>query len=130
MQSWAWRNAGDTTTPLDALIRLLNSRLSKLADVVQTIIASVQTVQSFANGAAQPSVYGGNVWKAANTAPTSITAFKDGAGGQEIVIWATTANTTIVNSATLRTKSGANIVLTATEVRKFVTSDGVEWREV
>lgn len=130
MIGWSWKKLGETTTDTPSLIILLNQRMVKLANVVQTIIGAVQITGEFANGAATPSVYGASTWKAANTVPTSITAFSDGLAGQRITIWATTANTTIVNSATLRTKSGANIVMTATETREFVTYDGTEWREV
>ena len=130
MQSWRWPKLDDRNTPVDALTRALNNRLSKLVDVVQNIISALQTTQTLTNGGATPSVYGGSMWKAANTAPTNITGFSDGVAGQRITVWATTANTTIVNGANLRTKSGANIVMTATETREFATIDGTEWREV
>ncbi len=129
MIGWSWKKLGDTTTDLPNLIVLLNLRMVKLKDVVQTIIGAVQITGDFANGAATPSVYGASTWKAPNTVPTSITGFSDGLAGQRISVWATTANTTIVNSATLRTKSGANVVMTATQVMEFITYDGVEWRE-
>jgi len=129
MIGWSWKKLGETTTDLPSLIMLLNQRMVKLKDVVQTIIGAIQITGAFANGTATPSVYGASTWQTSNTVPTSITAFSDGQVGQRITVWSTTANTTIVNSATLRTKSGANVVMTATQVMEFITYDGIEWRE-
>ena len=53
----------------------------------------------FLDGDTSPSVKGGRFFIAANTAATSIVTFDDGVPGQEIVILATNANTTILHGS-------------------------------
>jgi hypothetical protein len=124
-----WRSIDDTETDLPSLIRLLNLRLGTLVSSLNAVSASTQGAGSFSNGALTPSVGGSNVWQVKNTVATNITTLKDGTPGQTVVLWSTTANTVLVNSAGFLMKSGANVAMTATDVRRFTTVDGTNWRE-
>jgi Zn-dependent alcohol dehydrogenase len=130
MEGWKWRRIADDTTPLDEYIRLVNSRMAKLATALEQHQNALIGVDTFNNGAAQPSVYGARVWLAANTVATSITHFRDGEQGQHFTLIATTGNTTVENTATVKTKTGANVVLAANQTMQFVTPDGFNWREI
>lgn len=130
MERFTWRRLGDKTTPLDELIRFLNSRLTKLAFILGAVIDDLRTVSSFSNGVTQPSIYGARLWIEKNTAPTTISHFRDGEEGQIFTLWATTPNTTVANSGTIRTKTGANVALNANSVMMFGTADGTLWREL
>jgi len=129
MEIWKWRKLGDETTPLDELIRFLNSRLTRLSDILESYKNDLRTVSAFSNGVTQPSVYGAKLWQEKNTVVTTIVAFRDGEEGQHFSLWATTANTTIANNANIRTKTGANVALAANSVITFATIDGANWRE-
>jgi hypothetical protein len=76
----------------------------------------------------QPSVLDGNFFLASNTGATGIINFLNGVAGQEIKILTTTANTTLVNGATLVTTTGANKALTSGVVYKLIY-DGTKWWE-
>jgi len=130
MQTWVWRKLPDTETTLDEFIRLVNVRFAKLTDTIANLLNAVQTVNAFSNGAATPSVAGSSLWTIAYTVPTNITALTEGQAGQRVTLFATTANATIVNSAALRTKTGANVTLGATSTIEFATTDGTNFREV
>jgi hypothetical protein len=126
-----WRTLDDALA-LPDFIRAANDQLRRLAQVLAVEVGAVAGAKAFPNGATQPTVAGAKVWEAKNTVATVITTFRDGTPGQEAIVWASTANTTIQHSAAaggIRTTSGANIVMTATEVRRFVTLDGISWRE-
>lgn len=130
MQLWRWRSLGEDVTPLEELIRWLNQRLVRLASVLEQHHNNLRTVSTFSNGVTQPSVYGARVWIVQNSVPTTISHFRDGEEGQDFYLVSTTANTTVQNSATIKTKTGANVVMTATSAMHFVTADGLNWREV
>jgi hypothetical protein len=127
---WQWRGLDDRATPLDELIRVLNRKLGDLALEMGRVIAGIGAVSSFPDLATTPSVRGAKVWKVGNTGATNISALTGGSVGQEVTLWATTANTTLVNSAALRLKGGVNVTMTATETRRFATVDGLNWREI
>lgn len=131
--AWTWKwFALDTRGRLDlpGLILQLNQRFPKLSRIVEEIGQSVQTVQTFPSGQTTPSVYGASLWKTNNAVAQNITGFDDGLEGQEIIVWAGDANTTIVHSASLFLKGGVSVTLTANEARRFATADGANWREV
>lgn len=125
---WVWIPVSDAL-PLADLIRTLNQRMSLLARAAAAS-AGTPVVASLPNGSTTPSVAGADVWVEQNTAPTSITAFTGGVAGQRFLLWATTANTTLVNGPTLVLLEGANVTMAATESRTFATVDGTTWREV
>lgn len=127
---WIWKAIdprGKWTLPL--LIQQLNLRFNKLQAQLAPLFSSVASVNTFAGAATTPSIYGSKTWRTNNSVPTTITNFMDGQPGDERTIWSGDANTTIANNANIRTKSGANIVMTATDVRTFATIDGLLWRE-
>lgn len=128
--SWNWPGPNPKTTTLEDIIKLLNVRLGSLGKALAPLFSAVESVNTFANGATTPSIFGSNVWKATNTVGTVITNFLDGTPGKRFQVWSTTANTTITNNANIVTKSGANIVMTATDIRDFLTVDGALWREI
>ena len=130
MQLWKWRTIGQDTTPLEEFIRWCNQRFARLAGILELHHNALRTVNSFSNGVTQPSVYGAKVWIEKNTVPTTITAFRDGEEGQDFYLIGSTANTTIQHGANIKTKSGVNVVSSATSVMHFVTPDGVVWREI
>lgn len=94
----------------------------------------------FTDGATSPSVALGNVFNFTNTGATSVTSFVGGKPGQMILLMATNANTTLVNSASttaanvIKTRTGANITLTANIVYAFVLMKGAssanQWYQV
>lgn len=63
------------------------------------------------------------------TAATTVTNFTNGQPGQEITLLGD-ADVTIQNNANIKTKSGSDVVCTATSAHKFVTLSGAVWREV
>lgn len=131
MAFWRWAALpDDASTTLPVLIRLLNIRMGKLQAAVAALVGALGKTGTFANGAATPSVSGAFLWIVQNTAPTNITALRDGTAGAEVLLWSTTANTTLVHSAALRMQGAANVTMTATETRRFATVDGLTWREV
>lgn len=127
---WRWKAIdprGKWTLPL--IIQQLNIRFGQLTDALAALFSSIEAVNTFAGGAATPSIYGSTLWQTNNTVPTTITNFLDGGSGKAFTLWSGDANTTIQNNANIRTKSGANIVMTATDVRTFATANGTLWRE-
>ena len=82
----------------------------------------------FTDGDTSPSVAGRSYWRAVNTTPTSITAFDNGFNGQAITIRATSANTTIVNSASLINKGGTNVTVPTNGIISYVRQGSV-WYE-
>jgi hypothetical protein len=128
---WKWKvlDPKDKSWTLPKFIQYVNIQMSKLTDALATLFSSIESVNTFAGGATAPSIYGSNTWLTNNPVPTSITNFLDGAAGKTITVWAGDANTTIKNNANIRTKTGADIVMTANDVRTFVTKDGLLWRE-
>lgn len=87
-----------------------------------------KTWNGFADADTTPSVSGGNDFQANNTAPTSITNFDDGPNGagyvQEITIWFTNGNTTIVHDVTkIRLVGGANFVGTTADTLTLVADN-------
>lgn len=84
----------------------------------------------FADLDTTPAVEFGNMFLASNSGATLITAFDRGQDTQRITVVATNGNTTIVNSANLVTRSGANIVMAANSSRAFVyRASGNVWYE-
>ena len=84
---------------------------------------------SFTDGDTSPSVGVADTWKCANTAPTSITMFDDGADMQELEILGD-ANTTLVHNASkIILKGAANQLLTASAIMKLRRIGGI-WYEV
>lgn len=129
MASWRWRAISEKKTTLEQLILLLNVNLGKLGTALATLFSSIESVNTFAGGAATPSVYGSSLWLTNNPAPTTITNFLDGTPGKVFTLWAGDTNTTVKNNANIRTKTGADIVMAATDVRTFASKDGLLWRE-
>jgi hypothetical protein len=128
-QAWRWRAISEKKTPLEQLILLLNVNLGKLGTALVSLFSSIESVDTFPGGAATPSIYGASMWLTNNSVGTVITNFLDGTPGKAFTVWASDANTTIQNNANIKTKSGANIVMTATDVRTFASKDGLLWRE-
>lgn len=130
MELWKWRKLSEDQTPLDELIRWLNARLTRLSQRMEEYLNAHRGIGDISNGATQPSVYGMKVWRVANPVPVTIVHFRDGEQGQDFYLWSSTGNTTVQNGGTIRTKTGANVVMTANSVMHFVTVDGFNWREV
>ena len=127
--AWTWTSVDDHLK-LDFYIRLMNQRMRALATQVGLFQGYTINVGTFQNGATAPSVAGSRTWKTANTSGTSITTFSEATAGQEVLIWSTDANTTLVHNATsFILKGGANVTMTNKETRRFETVDGTNWRE-
>lgn len=78
---------------------------------------------SFVSGDTSPDVAGGNVFAFANAAPTNVTGFTNFASG-ETKFMRLDANTTLVNSATLRCPGSANVTGAAHKVCKVTAVAG------
>lgn len=83
---------------------------------------------TFTDGDTTPSVGGANVFKAQNTAATTITAFDDGVSGQEIVIIFWNANTTIQNAVSMQLAGGVDYTGAPNATLTLVNLDG-NWFE-
>ncbi|WP_425153955.1 hypothetical protein [Candidatus Palauibacter sp.] len=87
--------------------------------------------RTFADGDTSPDVTGWSWFKVSNTAATTIDGFAGAVEGQEIVLIATTANTTLEdasNGSTLKLAGGADRTLAADELVRFI-HDGTNWYE-
>lgn len=93
------------------------------------IFAAGAFMLTFDNGDTTPSVARADIYAEANTAPTSVTAFDDGAVGQRITIIFSTANTTLVDAAALQLAGGVNFVGSANDVMELIF-DGTAWYEI
>jgi hypothetical protein len=77
-------------------------------------------ISGFIGTTATPSVVGLTKLVANYAAATTVTNFVGGIDCQELVVVATNANCTIANNTTIHTSTGANIVMTAKQVLRFV----------
>lgn len=84
---------------------------------------------NFTNGDTTPSVASRKYWLAANSSPTTITAFDDGVNGQEIVIRATNGNTTIAQGGLIVNKGSLNVTIPGNGIISYVRQ-GTVWFEV
>lgn len=85
-------------------------------------------VKTFADGDTTPSVNRGNIWKANNSAPTTITAFDGGEVGQDVTIICVGGNTTVQDGANLQLQGGGNYNMNANDTLRLVF-DGTTWFE-
>lgn len=83
----------------------------------------------FADGDTTPSVADGNRFIATNTNPTTITIFDNGADGQELFLMSTNDNTTVKHNSSINTLSGADTLLTANKIYRFL-GDVDRYREL
>jgi hypothetical protein len=130
--TWHWSKLSEEVSYLD-LIQACNTRFGRLDSAMDGVVAGIVGVRAGTLGSTVPSVANTKYVTLANTVPTTITGFADGRPGDERVLWATTANTTIAHSAAvggIRLLDGVNITMGANEVRRFGTVDGVSWREL
>lgn len=90
-----------------------------------------QQTQSITDNSATPSVGSAlnSIWDVSNTIATNITDFLDHYDHQEIVLYFSNNNTTIVHGGGIFTTSGANIAATAGQILQFTWMYGV-WRQV
>jgi hypothetical protein len=88
-----------------------------------------QVTTTFTNADTTPSVAAGNLFKTNNSGATSITTFDDGVDGLSIVIVATDANTTFVNGATIKNRSGANVTTAANLTYTYLRIGGVWYQQ-
>ena len=88
------------------------------------------TIRTFTDKDPTPDVRTGNVFAAANSKATSITNLDNGAAGQIITIFATTAYTTFVHNTKLMLLAGAkNITLAANDTIQLLCI-GKTWLEI
>jgi len=127
---WTWPKQDDKLTPLDRFIRNVNVAMKKLENAIGIQVQTIQMVGTFTNGATTPSIALANMWKTNNSAPTTITNFLGASAGDSFDLVAGDGNTTIKNDVTkIRTKTGADRTLSANQVTRFVTHNGVIWYE-
>jgi hypothetical protein len=81
--------------------------------------------ENISDESATPSVRGCGSIKFANANPTDVTDFSDGVAYQRLVVRSTSANTTLKNG-TIKTASGADVVLSSTSCL-FFWYDGTNW---
>lgn len=94
----------------------------------KTASKTVSVVTPFAAGDATPSVQSGNVFSTANVGATTVTNFDDGTNGQTITV-KVDANTTIQHNATIKNRSGADIVGAADVTYTFTRIGGVWYQD-
>jgi len=88
------------------------------------------TIRTFTDRDITPDVRTGNVFAAGNSRATSIVKFDNGAAGQIITIFATTAHTTFVHNTKLMLLAGArNITLAANDTIQLLCT-GKTWLEI
>ena len=88
------------------------------------------TIRTFTDKDPTPDVRTGNVFVAGNSKSTSITNLDNGAAGQIITIFATTAHTTFVHNTKLMLLAGAtNITLAANDTIQLLCT-GKTWLEI
>lgn len=98
------------------------------ANITATGVIRNNAVITFADGDTTPSVSGGNSFKTANTSPTTITNFDDGALTQRININILDTNTTIANNATIDLRNGNDYVGNVGDCLNLGW-DGTKWVE-
>jgi hypothetical protein len=81
---------------------------------------------TFADGATTPTVTGYENFRTNNSTPTAISDFVGGTRGQWVHLLVGDSNTSIVNSATLRTRTNANMQLTVNSVYSW-RHEGSTW---
>lgn len=92
-------------------------------------VKRLQDQQGFADGDTTPSVASGDYFYVANSSPTSITTLDDGVVGNEVTLYFTNGNTTLVNSSVFKLQGGANWNPPAgSNITMFLT-DGYGWMQ-
>lgn len=95
-------------------------------------LANLATRATAEDGDTTPSVKGlglRGILTLANTGATNVTDLIDGLDLQEVVLKATTGNTTLINSAAFRLSGGGNIALAANSMLVMKLDNGV-WHQV
>lgn len=90
------------------------------------------SIITFTDTDATPSVAGGNWFQAANNTATTITAFGDGVNGQEITVLFTNGMTTVqdaVNGSNIQLSGGVDWTPNQNDVLRLI-SDGTNWYEI
>lgn len=133
---FSWSNAADTEkvrygfndVTNEAVLAWRNQYVGCLSDGAVTAELNIndaffQTNKGeealIADGNTTPSVELYGRFRTNNTGATSITDFEDGYNGQELTVRFTDGNTTLVNSGSLITGTGGNIVVNAGRVGIF-----------
>lgn len=96
-------------------------------DRTTNLVLPIELIDKFVLLDTTPSVLNCNIFKTINVVPVSITTFDDGAEGQTIKILGE-GQTTINNTATVKTNTGAPKLLAANTVYTFTLIEGV-WYE-
>jgi len=91
---------------------------------------SGDTFQNIAVNDTTPSVYMRRKFKTANSSGTAITDFDDGYLGQTIELRVLDANTSIVNGASIKTATGANITCVNGLMYRFQNCPGDVWVQI
>lgn len=111
---------------LDDVCRQLQLLSSKIFD---------RTLVLMPNVGGTPSVQGVSVARTANTVATNITGFTGGHDAGRLVVIAGDTHTTLVHSAGLFLKGGANVTMTLMQTKNFVatadpSSGAINWLEI
>ena len=120
---WNDTALGTFLTEVNRRMKLLENALKYTGDLSYGVRVSPV-------GSTTPSVGGVRILVTANTGATSITFFNDGEPGQTLIVQAGDTHTTVVNSATLRLRAGANWTPGLHATKQFFTVDGLTWDEV
>lgn len=125
---WAWGKLATDTKAAD-LVAVLNQRMAALEHEVRALDRRSNGVGTFPDGAQQPSVAGYERWIVRNSAPTNLSALREGRVGQRVTLVFLTGGTTLVHSATLRLIGGADVTPAVNTAVSLVTADGSTWIE-
>ena len=125
-------NASNQVDVGDSAFDVVNLRTSQIANSRVQVLGALRFAAelTFTDADTTPSIAGRNIFVEANTGATSITTFDDGQPGQIIHIRFTTANTTLVDGATLQLAGSANFVGSADDVITLWFGGDNIWREV
>lgn len=120
---WTWQTLPDLpyslNRALSLLARLWGERVERGIGVVGVLTPHTAT----------PALGAARLYRTANTSPTTITAIRGGAAGQEITIVLADALTTLEHNPSLRLAGDADRTGEGRTVR-LVTLNGNDWLEV
>lgn len=125
---WDWISlpTNEKEMPPLRLLAVLNRRMKDLGAFFRSRDATLL----FLAGDANPSVVdGAKIYKTQNAGAVNLASFTKGVPGQNFLLLAGDANTTLINSANLILKGGVNVLLAVGNTKQFFTEDGTVWRE-
>lgn len=130
MQRWIWGSIPSGTEWQDRLLATFNGKLKALENFLGLLVGLAVGRKVADVDSATPSVSGVHGITFANTAPTTVTSFRNGEPGQPLIVLALDNDTTVQHGSSIRLNGNADWVVKKGETRSFWTPDAVVWYEV